>query len=194
MLGVNGSQSDTPSIPVKEVEIVEGNRILRSVDDHGLIVKTQKGHKTEENYSELSDREFLFEFMKPSYWDIDHLTPTAWGGHIPFLFCLVSMSRPRSYAELGTHFGASFFAYCQACVRKEIRSTPVAIDCWEGDEHTGAYEESVFQQFRHHYSFYDHFAKYLRMYFDEAAQHIENGSLDLLHICLLYTSPSPRDS
>ena len=173
--------------PISSLSTLDNNTIVRAGNESITLILSKETELDEELYSELSDKEYLYNFLRPSYWDIELLTPTAWSGHIPFLFCIVSLAKPRSYAELGTHFGASFFAYCQACVRREIVSTPVAIDCWEGDDHTGAYEESVFTQFRHHYNKYGDFAKYLRMYFDEAVEYFEDGSLDLLHIDGLHT-------
>lgn len=138
------------------------------------------------------DYGFLAEFLRPSYWDIDDLTPSAWTGHIPFLFCLVAMERPRRYAELGTHFGASFFAYCQAAVRLGLTTEPVAIDAWMGDEHAGYYDEDVFNRFRYILRKYESFADYLRMTFDDAAPCFADGSLDLVHVDGLHTYEAVR--
>jgi hypothetical protein len=125
---------------------------------------------------------FLADFIRPSYWQFEALTPSAWTGHIPFMFCLTAMLRPRRFAELGTHYGASFLAYCQAAKRLGFQTQAVAIDCWEGDDHTGAYDDTVFDQFLVLLQEYAGFATYLRMLFEDAAQRFETGSLDLLHI------------
>lgn len=142
---------------------------------------------------DMSDAEFLKRFLAPSYWMVDRLMPSAWGGHIPFMFALADLSRPRRYVELGTHFGASFFAFCQAAQRGGFDCVPVAIDAWEGDQHAGHYDESVFDRFKFVLSDYASFARYLRMYFTDAAKLFAPSSIDLLHIDGLHTYEAVKD-
>ena len=124
---------------------------------------------------------------------VDKLMPSAWGGHIPFMFALADLSRPRRYVELGTHFGASFFAFCQAARRCGFGCDPVAIDAWEGDEHAGRYDESVFERFKFVLSDYASFARYLRMYFTDASGLFAPSSIDLLHIDGLHTYEAVKE-
>ena len=43
------------------------------------------------------------------------LTPiSAWHEHIPFAMFLVEIIKPRTIVELGTHYGDSYCAFCQA--------------------------------------------------------------------------------
>lgn len=140
------------------------------------------------NGTEGDGSELLASFIEPSTWGIESLTPTAWGGHIPFLFSLVTLMKPRIYAELGSHNGASFFAACQAMQRNEYGGKAVAIDLWQGDEHAGFYAESVFKNFKYILSTrYSDVGEFLRMSFDEASSLFEDGSIDLLHIDGLHT-------
>ena len=132
--------------------------------------------------------EDLLTFIEPSAMRIETLTPTAWGGHIPFLFCVMKRLRPRSYVELGTHHGASFFAACQAIKEFDIDCSPTAIDLWLGDEHAGRYDESVYSNFtwllRERYS---GIGRALRKDFNDAVAEFEDESIDLLHIDGLHT-------
>lgn len=139
------------------------------------------------------DLRFIADFVRPSYWEYTHLTPSAWTGHLPFLFCLVVLLRPRRFAELGAHYGASFFAFCQAAKRAGLSAQAVAIDLWEGDEHTGAYDDSVFDQFRWLLRDHEDVGEYLRMSFADAAPLFEDGSIDLLHIDGLHTYEAVQD-
>lgn len=122
-----------------------------------------------------------------SYQEIRDLPPTAWAGHIPFMFTVASVLKPRRFVELGSHNGASFLAYCQASERMLFGTEAVAVDCWAGDEHAGFYDTNVFDKFKPLIAQYDSFAQYIRAYFDEAVLQFEDGSIDLLHIDGLHT-------
>lgn len=108
---------------------------------------------------------------------------SAWWGHVPFGHWLVSMIEPGTVVELGTHEGVSFSAFCEAILQRNIAGRCYAVDTWEGDEHAGRYDESVFQDLtafnRAHYGA---FAELMRMTFDQALDYFADGSIDLLHI------------
>jgi hypothetical protein len=141
-----------------------------------------------------SDCERLMSFLEPAGTSIKTLVPSAWGAHIPFMFCLMAIMRPRTYVELGTHYGASFFAVCQAIEAHQIDCTPVAIDLWLGDEHTGYYKENVYRAFNIvHQKKYGGVGLVLRKDFNEAANHFEQKSIDLIHIDGLHTYEAVRN-
>lgn len=132
--------------------------------------------------------EEMVGFLEPSGLAIETFTPTAWGGHIPFMFCLVNYMRPRKYVELGSHYGASFFAVCQVIKQNKINCEATAVDLWQGDEHAGIYDESVYKDFTWLLnSRYPEIGKALRKDFNEAVKDFADKSIDLLHIDGLHT-------
>lgn len=130
----------------------------------------------------------LLKFLEPSGTIIETLTQTSWSGHIPFIFCLMNYMRPRTYLELGTYHGASFFAVCQAIRDFAINCSPTAVDLWLGDEHAGKYDGDVYKSFKR--TLEDRYAgigHILRKEFTDAAADFENHTLDLIHIDGLHT-------
>ncbi|MEI4485579.1 glycosyltransferase [Frigidibacter sp. MR17.14] len=106
---------------------------------------------------------------------------SAWLRHGPFVQWLVRAARPRRIVELGTHYGYSYFAMCEAVAAAELRTECFAVDTWLGDEHAGLYGEEVFDLVREVNSHYA-FSTLLRKTFFEALDDIEDGSVDLLHV------------
>lgn len=107
---------------------------------------------------------------------------TAWLGHGPFAVWLVKHAAPRVIVELGTHYGYSYFAMCQAVKANRLSTQCFAVDTWQGDEHAGLYDGSVFDSVVLHNQQYERFSTLLRKRFDEALADIPDGSVDLLHV------------
>jgi hypothetical protein len=118
-----------------------------------------------------------------SFWSPPQVTTSAWLGHAPFAYWIMDAARPRSVVELGTHYGFSYFVFCEAIVRLGLDSTAFALDTWQGDDQAGLYGEEV-------YGFvsgvnerdYAGFSRLLRGYFDDSLSEVPDGSVDLLHI------------
>ncbi len=112
------------------------------------------------------------------------LDPTsAWVEHVPFGMLMVDLLRPGVLVELGTQMGVSYCAFCQAIKQLDTRSHSYAVDTWKGDAHATLYAEDVLTNLRlHHDPLYGDFSKLMQTTFDEAVQHFEDGSIDLLHI------------
>jgi hypothetical protein len=114
--------------------------------------------------------------------------PLSWLGHIPFAAWLVKVVEPKQFVELGSYSGTSYFAFCQAIKNAALETQCVAIDTWEGDDHTGNYSAEIFQGFsQYNDAHFGGFSRYLRMRFDDALPLIEEGTVDLLHIDGLHT-------
>nr|MDA8208552.1 class I SAM-dependent methyltransferase [Actinomycetota bacterium] len=114
----------------------------------------------------------------------DRLTDVrSWHGHIPFAFWVIEAAEPRTVVELGTHKGDSFAALCQRVKEIGLDATCYAVDTWAGDEHSGLYGEDVFTEASEYFGYhFEGIAKLLRMYFAEALENFDDGSIDLLHI------------
>lgn len=106
-----------------------------------------------------------------------------WHEHIPFGMFLVSAAKPRTLVELGTHYGDSYCAFCQAVQTLELDTLCYAVDNWQGDLHYGHYGCEVLDDLRaHHDPRYQRFSVLLQKDFATACAHFRDGSIDLLHI------------
>jgi glycosyltransferase involved in cell wall biosynthesis len=120
-------------------------------------------------------------------------TPTVfskstWGGHAPFARWLTRSLRPKTFVELGTHFGYSYFTFCHAIQDLGIDAKAFAVDHWAGDPQAGEYQEQVFSNVdAYNDTYFKDFSKLLRMNFDDALNIVPNASVDLLHIDGLHT-------
>lgn len=125
--------------------------------------------------------------MQPIYPPTPALQParvvnSAWLEHGPFAFWIVEALRPRLIVELGTHNGYSFGCFCEQMQRSNIPGRAIAVDTWRGDEHAGAYSETVYTKLAAYVAAnYASFAELKRMYFSEALASVPDGTVDLLH-------------
>ena len=118
-----------------------------------------------------------------SYWMPTHYAVTAWAEHAPFASWLIDAARPRTVLELGTHNGFSFFAMAEAARRLGLPTRFTAIDSWLGDDQAGFYGEEVFGEVSAIAERdYPGVTRLIRAYFADAAEQIDDGSIDLLHI------------
>jgi hypothetical protein len=114
--------------------------------------------------------------------------PFGWIGHIPFAFLAADLARPRTIVELGTHWGNSYCAFCQAVDALKLPTQCSAIDTWEGDSHSEAYSSEVYDGLKaYHDPHYGSFSRLIRGTFDQALDQFADGSIDLLHIDGLHT-------
>jgi hypothetical protein len=116
-----------------------------------------------------------------------------WFGHLFFARDLIAAVAPSLIVELGTHFGESYFGFCQAVQEQGSACQCFAIDTWHGDPHTGFYSESIFNEVRtHNEEWYAQFSTLLRTTFDEATTCFSDASIDILHIDGYHTYDAVR--
>ena len=119
---------------------------------------------------------------------------STWVDHLPFAYDLVETIRPKLVVELGAYNGLSFFAFCQSMLENNIDGVAYAVDCWEGDKHTDAYDDSIYKDVQNHArEHYRGFTYLLKMFFNEALQHFDDDSIDLLHIDGLHTYDAVKE-
>ncbi|CAN5495055.1 hypothetical protein BH10PSE17_BH10PSE17_30010 [soil metagenome] len=118
-----------------------------------------------------------------------HVThPYAWIGHIPFMYLLADLLRPRRFVELGTDSGNSYLAFCQAVASLGLDTECFAVDSWQGDEHARHYGDHVYLTLSsYHEPLYSSFSHLVKSMFDDALPQFADGSIDLLHIDGLHT-------
>ncbi|WP_321879083.1 class I SAM-dependent methyltransferase [Paraburkholderia bannensis] len=124
------------------------------------------------------------EFTTPeSLWVPDQIITSAWLEHAPFAFWIIQAVKPRVFVELGSHFGFSYLAFCQAVLALNLPTRCFAVDTWVGDDHAGFYGNEVFDQLNiNNEKSYSSFSRLMRMRFDEALPCFSDGEIDLLHI------------
>jgi hypothetical protein len=132
--------------------------------------------------------------LDPLFWRLARTgVVSAWAGHVPFAHWIVRATGPRVLVELGTEYGLSYSAFCEAVVRDGLDTRCFAIDTWRGDQQTRFYCEDVYADFRRfHDARYGAFSRLLRCTFDEALPCLPDGSIDLLHIDGLHTYDAAR--
>ncbi|MCD7895194.1 MAG: class I SAM-dependent methyltransferase [Planctomycetaceae bacterium] len=125
----------------------------------------------------------LLSLVKSAQFFPKYLSSPAWIGHIPFAAWLIQISKPQTFVELGTHYGTSYFSFCQAIKEANLSCKCYAIDTWKGDEQAGFYGEEVFQKVSAtNTKNFSEFSRLIRTSFDEANDLFDNGSINLLHI------------
>jgi hypothetical protein len=119
----------------------------------------------------------------PGQFEPKYVTLTsAWIGHGAFAIWLVKNTKPNVVVELGSHYGYSYFAICQAVAENNLQTKCFAVDTWQGDEHAGFYDDSVYDAVVTHNAQYSKFSTLIRKRFDEALSDIPDASVDLLHV------------
>lgn len=108
---------------------------------------------------------------------------SAWIGHVPFAMYMIDILRPKMFVELGSHYGVSYCAFCQAVKNLGLDTRCYAIDTWAGDPHAGFYGPEVLLDLKeHHDPLYGGFSRLVQSTFDEALGHFPDKAFDLLHL------------
>jgi hypothetical protein len=110
------------------------------------------------------------------------IAPSAWLQHIPFLFWLFEIVKPKSYLEMGVHNGVSYFSACEAVKQLKLDTTCIGIDHWLGDNQAGIFDDSVFENFKLNHEQYKDFSSYIKDNFEKAMKDIKNDSIEIIHI------------
>ncbi len=108
---------------------------------------------------------------------------SPWHHHVPFGFFLVDVLKPAVVVELGTQYGDSYCAFCQAVKELHLPTHCYAIGTWQGDPPTGPKGSEVLADLRaHHDPLYGGFSNLVQSTFEDASHRFADKSIDLLHI------------
>ena len=113
----------------------------------------------------------------------EYSASSSWWEHVPVAHWLVANIEPSTIVELGTHYGVSFFAFCEAAKQYNLDTFIYAIDTWEGDTQAGLYGEEVYQKVKKHQTqYFRQRSEMIRGTFDNASENFGECSIDILHI------------
>tara|TARA_B100000674_G_scaffold418268_1_gene368601 strand:- start:489 stop:1367 length:879 start_codon:yes stop_codon:yes gene_type:complete len=117
-----------------------------------------------------------------------YIAPSSWWEHIPIAMIIIKSKKPDLVVELGTHYGVSFFGFCEAAEKYSPATRLYAIDTWEGDGQAGYYDNTVYTTVKDHLEqFHNERAQMIRDRFENALNKFQDKSIDLLHIDGLHT-------
>lgn len=105
-----------------------------------------------------------------------YLDSSAFLYHVPFLFWLIEVSRPKVFVELGVNDGVSYFAACQAIDKLDLDAQCHGIVLQGENENIPDSIETYNTQ---------HYAEFSRLYPQkkhETVHQLADASIDLLHI------------
>jgi hypothetical protein len=138
--------------------------------------------------SEDTSLEITLKRIAEDQWlaGIKDYVPSAWIGHAPFLKYLIREVSPKTFVELGTQYGLSYFVACETINELNLATKCYATDHWSGDKHASYYDDSVYESVKNLNNKYQRFSKLLRMTFLEGRSEISEP-IDLLPIDGLHT-------
>lgn len=117
-----------------------------------------------------------------------YYAPSSWWEHVPIAHWIIEKLRPTLIVELGTHYGVSFFSFCEAAESYSPDTYVFAIDTWEGDRQAGYYKNEVYNKvYENRMKYHGQRSSMLRCTFNEAAERFSERSIDLIHIDGLHT-------
>lgn len=118
-----------------------------------------------------------------------------WNGHRLFAYDLIRFLKPSLFVELGTYWGTSFYSFCQGVKDDHLKTRCAAVDTWQGDEHTGPYEDTVYETVHKIKSEYfnELDIDLIRSLFSDAVAGFDDGTIDLLHIDGFHTYEAVRE-
>ena len=123
-----------------------------------------------------------------------YYAPSSWWEHVPIAHWIIEKLKPNTIAELGTHYGVSFFSFCEAAEAYSPDTYIYAIDTWEGDGQAGYYKNEVYTKvYENRMKWHSQRSSMLRCTFDEAASRFSEKSIDLIHIDGLHTYEAVRN-
>lgn len=112
-----------------------------------------------------------------------YVEQSSWWQHVPIAHWIISATKPKTVVELGTHYGVSFFAFCEAAEAYAHDCFVYAVDSWEGDAQSGKYGRDVLSTVKNHWlKNHKKNSRLIKGKFEDALEYFGDGKIDLLHI------------
>ena len=107
-----------------------------------------------------------------------------WEGHRDFAYDLLNYIKPKKIMELGSQYGCSLFAFCQAVKNNNLSTQINAVDYWKGDLDAPDTGEEIFELVKKTRDTYfsDLNINLYQMGFDDAIDLFDDETFDLIHI------------
>ena len=153
------------------------------------LESTTHEHRRQRSMMEFNPLDYPIALAYPH-----RIAASTWMEHVPFAMFLVDVVRPNILVELGTFYGVSYCAFCQAVRALGIQCKCYGIDSWSGDLHVGEFGPGVLHDLMaYHDPLYGGFSRLVRSTFRDALNQFEDGSIDLLHIDGFHTYAAVKD-
>lgn len=102
--------------------------------------------------------------------------------HLAFAYDLMRELEPSVFVELGVYKGESYFAFCQSVEENDLSTLCYGLDTWQGDVHTGAYDDVLGREVKAYNGRYAGFSELIQATFRDGAARFADESIELLHI------------
>jgi predicted O-methyltransferase YrrM len=158
----------------------------KKTSQHGLKRHAKSNGIDDQLLKTISEDKWLLHIT-------DFFNTAGWIGHAPFLKFLIREIEPKVYVELGVHYGFSYFTACQSIKELNLSTKTYAVDTWQGDDHAGSLDNEVFDKVSSVNETYEDFSTLLKMRFNEALDHVEDNTIDLLHIDGFHTYEAVKE-
>lgn len=116
---------------------------------------------------------------KALFWRPRYLKDSAFLPHLPFLFWLIEVQRPRCFVELGVGEGVSYFGACQALDKSDIDARCYGIVVSPDNEGKGEVSGDLLER---NAELYSEFSQVIAGSVTEAPRRIRDGSVDVIHV------------
>jgi len=130
----------------------------------------------------MLNEKLIIDFVKSLNFESSYQCPSAWIGHEKLAHFLIKTYKPKTIVELGVHTGFSYFSFCQTVHDYKLETKCFGIDSWQGDPHTGLYDEKVYKEVLKQNKKYQYFSELIKKNFNSALADFKDHSIDFLHI------------
>lgn len=138
----------------------------------------------------MSNVNLIKDLLKSLQFESNYKCQSTWIGHEQIANFLIKTIKPEIITELGVNAGFSYFTFCQTVHDHKLKTKCFGIDHWNGDHHTGFYDQKIYENVLEENKNYNHFSKLIKKNFKDALSDFDDQSIDFLHINSYHTYDS----